>query len=87
MRTVEFWGKKWNEKKQRYETGTVRFKICKNGRKKTGGKCPRASASPTAQSAAIGTCKAVKGSSKVKLCKVKQSKKAPTGWTFRKKRS
>lgn len=73
--TVSFWGKKWNKRKQRFETGNVRFQAAgaKPGVKRA------------AQNAAVGTCKPVKGSPKIKLCKVKAS--GERQWRFKKKRS
>ena len=82
-RNVEFWGKTWDKKRGTYVTKSIRFKACKSGRKKTGGKCPRATPNPAAQRADVGPCKPVSGSPKVSLCKVKS--RGGGQWKFFKK--
>lgn len=60
---VEFWGKKYDKKRGTYVTGSIRFTA----------KGARPTVKGAAQRAAVGTCKAVRGAPKIKLCKVKKS--------------
>ena len=73
-----------NYYKTKYEDVRVRGpEVHIRDKKKTGGKCPRATPNPAAQRADVGTCKPVSGSPKVSLCKVKS--RGGGQWKFFKK--
>lgn len=72
--TVEFWGKTWDKRRGTLVTKMIRFKAAG----------PKPVPKRAAQAASVGTCKAVKGSPKIKLCKVKSSGKRQ--WKFKRKR-